>query len=539
MENSTNWEEQRNQIIGLGENSFKKSYYPELQLKIAELETAYSNLNTIFNTINDGIVIHDEEGKILLLNSQSEKIFNIQTDEKDQFSIFDFSSKKIDSEKLTQIWADVLNGNPRTIDWIIQQNRTSVEIPVQISINSTIWYSKKAIVAVIRDITDRKQFENELIKAKEKAEENDRLKTAFLQNMSHEIRTPMNAICGFSNLLNEPDLADEKKKKFIAIIQNSSKQLLSIVTDILTISSLETKQEKVNIQQTNINSIILELYSIFNQQATNQNILLRHTEQLSDKQAETVTDGTKLTQVLTNLLTNALKFTHTGSIEFGYSTELIDNLPFLKFYVKDTGIGISPTLHEKIFERFRQADTSISRTYGGTGLGLSISKAFVELLGGSIWLESEPENGSTFYFTIPYNPVNVTDSTSSDTQIKLDTNYSTIIIAEDEEYNYLYIKELLSRHDFKLIRAKNGYEAIEFWKQNPDTSLILMDIKMPIMDGYTAAKLIKEIKPDLPIIAQSAYALENEIELFKSVFDGYLTKPINANDLNSIIQRFK
>ncbi|MGE0076564.1 MAG: ATP-binding protein [Bacteroidales bacterium] len=537
MENNQDWEEQRNQIIGLGENSFKKSYYPELQLKISELEASYSNLNTIFNTINDGIVIHDEKGKIILLNNQSEKILNIKNEEKENFTIFDFSSPKLNSNDLLQIWAEVIEGKSQTIDWIVLQNKTGIEIPVQVSINKTIWYNNNAIVAAIRDNTDRKQFEDEIIEAKERAEENDRLKTAFLQNMSHEIRTPMNAISGFSSFLSDPDLTTDKRNDFVSIIQNSSNQLLSIVNDILTISSLETKQEKVNVQSVCVNSIVNNLFSIFSQQAATRNIALNHRQQLSDEQSTILTDETKVIQILTHLLSNAIKFTHSGSIEFGYHLINTDGNSFLQFYVIDTGIGINKKHHKTIFERFRQADTSINRKYGGTGLGLSISKAFVELLGGNIWLESESDKGSTFYFTIPYNHVEKTIPNEPQTISALSTE--TVIVAEDEEYNFRYIKELLKPFKFKILHAKNGIETVELSKANPEIKFILMDIKMPIMDGHTAAKLIKEFRPDLPIIAQSAYALENEINKFKSVFDEYITKPINMQQFNTIISKYK
>jgi signal transduction histidine kinase len=229
--------------------------------------------------------------------------------------------------------------------------------------------------------------------------------------MSHEIRTPLNAISGFSGLLSKNNLSDEKRTGFISIIQNSSKQLISIVNDILTISSLETNQLKPVIEKVSINEIIIELFEIFKQQAQNSNISIHKQINLTNEQSVIYTDKTKIIQILSNLISNAFKFTNKGSIEFGYTySNIIENNTskngFLRFYVKDTGIGIQPYVQEKIFERFRQADNSIAKKYGGTGLGLSISKAFVELLGGKIWLESQPDIGSTFFFTIPYKPVN-------------------------------------------------------------------------------------------------------------------------------------
>ena len=246
-----------------------------------------------------------------------------------------------------------------------------------------------------------KERTHELYIAKEKAEESNRLKSNFLNNISHEIRTPLNAISGFSGLLDIPNLSEKKRKKFVSIIQNSSNHLASIVTDILTISSLETKQMKSNVDEVCVNRIITDLLVTFKPKALKSNISLSTKQPLTEKQSEIFTDNTKLIQILTNLLNNALKFTSQGFIEFGYS--LINNK--LKFYVKDSGIGIDPKYHEKIFERFGKVNTSNAKLYGGTGIGLSISKEYVTLLGGKIWVLSEVDKGSTFYFTIPYKPV--------------------------------------------------------------------------------------------------------------------------------------
>jgi hypothetical protein len=238
----------------------------------------------------------------------------------------------------------------------------------------------------------------ELSIAKERAEESDRLKTAFLQNISHEIRTPLNAVSGFSQMLNQVDLPKEKRERFVSIIQSSSKQLLSIVTDILIISALETKQEKVSKGPVPLNKILDDLTNDFQDQAMKKNIVLYTRKELSDEQSQIYTDKNKLLKILESLLSNALKFCHEGSVELGYRLKGNE----LEFHVKDTGIGIQPEQKEKIFERFQQADYSISKKYGGTGLGLSIAKDFVKLLEGKIWVDSHPGKGSVFYFTIPY-----------------------------------------------------------------------------------------------------------------------------------------
>jgi PAS domain S-box-containing protein len=248
------------------------------------------------------------------------------------------------------------------------------------------------------DISDRKRYEEELRIAKEKAEESDRLKTAFLHNMSHEIRTPMNAILGFSDLVFDEDVSESSRKQYYAIVRNSGDQLLSIVNDILTISSLETKQEKINIDAFDVNVMIRQMETIFRQQASVRGIEVAARTDVDDSGSTILTDGTKITQILSNLLSNALKFTLEGSVKFGVKPVGND----LEFYVTDTGIGVRPDYLDKIFDRFRQAHEYENKKFAGSGLGLSISKGFVELLGGRIWLESEPGVGSTFRFTVPY-----------------------------------------------------------------------------------------------------------------------------------------
>ncbi len=383
------------------------------------------------------------------------------------------------------------------------------------------------------DITEHKNIELDLIRAKEHAEESDRLKTSFLQNMSHEIRTPMNAIIGFSGLLEQTDLSDEDRSKFITIIKNSANQLLSVVTDILIISSLEKKTERININILSIKELLDNLYSIFSRQALEKNIKLILNMTGADPNTAAYTDSTKLTEILTNILSNSIKFTHFGEVEFGYS---IQN-GFMEFYVKDTGIGISPESREKIFHRFLQANQSISHKYGGTGLGLSISKGYVELFGGKILVESELGKGSTFRFTIPFVSANelleVEDVETSSENLK------TILVAEDEDYNYQYIRHILAKQNVRLQHVKNGCLAVEVCQANPMICLVLMDIKMPEMDGCTAAKIIKSTRPDLPIIAQSAYAMDSEKEHFGgSYFDEYVIKPINVNELKMKIKKF-
>lgn len=393
----------------------------------------------------------------------------------------------------------------------------------------------KEIVGVGRDITEAKKYEQELIEAKEKAQESDRLKSAFLANMSHEIRTPMNGVIGFSKLMLQPNITNEKRNQYSKIVIDSSQQLLSIVNDILDISRIETGQIELSQDEVNVNQLLEELYRFYKTKANNKNIFLSINKELKDHKSEIVTDYVKFKQILNNLLSNALKFTHEGKINFGYM--LKDN--FLEFYVKDSGIGIKKELHEKIFEQFRQGELDINKMYGGTGLGLSISKKLVELLNGEIWLESERGKGSTFFFKIPYS--SLTESHEEDTERLIMNNNntkSTILIAEDELTNFLFLDELLGEK-YNILHAKDGEEAINLCKTRNDINLILMDLKMPKVDGFEATKKIKEFNPNMIIVAQTAYAMKKDREKILSLgCDDYISKPIELNLLVQILDKY-
>ena len=527
-----NFEQQRDKIIGLGENSFKKSYYPELQSKIFELETGYLNLKNAFNSINDSLVIHDTEGLIYFINKQAEKFFNIRTEEYNNYNLFNLLLPDADIKTLKEVFEIVIKGEAQIVNLICKPVNTDERINVQVSLNKVFWYGKNLLISVIRDFSERIKFEKELIRAKTAAENSDKLKTSFLQNLSHEIRTPLNAINGFSSFLNKPGYTEQEKTNFIEIIQKSSDKLLNIVSDILTISSLETNQEKTEITVVSINKLIMDLIEQYEQKAVEKTLTISASFALNDRNGEIYTDKTKLSQIISNLIANAIKFTNRGFIKVDY--KLIDNK--LLFSVADTGIGIAPESRKYIFERFRQADKSIQFDYGGIGLGLSIAKGFTELLGGQIWLESELEKGSTFYFTIPYKPVhNIDIKKAADKKGK---ENRIILIAEDEEINYLYLELILKKLNFIILHAWNGKEAIEACEKNNKIGLILMDIKMPILDGHSAAQMIRKVRPDIPIIAQSAYVLQNERDIYADLFSDYLTKPIPLPVLTKTVLKY-
>ena len=375
--------------------------------------------------------------------------------------------------------------------------------------------------------------------AKEKAEESDRLKTAFLQNISHEVRTPMNGIIGFADLLNSQELSWDKRQKYQSIIVSNCHHLLTIIENIMTMSSLKAKIEKVQNQNICLNHILKETIAIFQPDVDEKNIKLQIKAPLNDKQTTVYTDSQKLQQILSNLIGNAIKFTAEGNVTVGYEKKPKEYCIFLK----DTGIGININESDKLFEPFWQHEQSSTRNYGGAGLGLAIAKSYVELLGGKIWAERNPGQGSTFYFTLPdlqtkknHKVTDTFDIVAKQRNKAFSRSYN-ILIAEDEETNHLYLEEILSSAGFKTIHARNGLESIEFFKTHR-VDAVLMDIKMPELDGYHAAEEIKKINPDVPIIAQTAFS--NSVDKQRALKAGccaFLIKPIDSNELLKALRK--
>ncbi len=395
----------------------------------------------------------------------------------------------------------------------------------------------------------RKKSNIELAKAKEKAVEADRLKSVFLANMSHEIRTPMNGIIGFVDLLNKPALSAEKRKEFLDIISNNCDVLLNLIDDIIDIAKIEANQIGIKVVECNLDILLFELFAFYEDAKTRKK--KKHIE-LRLKKAEGVpentilTDPDRLRQVLSNLISNALKFTESGFIEFGYNFLPRQcrekNSQTIQFFVKDTGIGLSDEQMALIFDRFTQADDSTTKKISGAGLGLAISKGLVELLGGKIWVESTPGKGSSFYFTLPYKPSGETIKYTPgkiETKEKYDWDDKVILIAEDEDTGYKFIEEALQETNAQLLHAKNGKQAVELCKLNKNIDLILMDIQLPELDGYMATQQIKQFRKELPVIAQTAYALSDEREkCLKAGCVDYLAKPYIASKLLAMISKY-
>ena len=376
---------------------------------------------------------------------------------------------------------------------------------------------------------ERKKAEEELKSALEKAQESDRLKSAFLTNMSHEIRTPMNGILGFTGLLKDPQLTGDEKEDYIQVIEKSGDRMLNTITDIIDISRIESGQVEVVNTEVSLNNILNEQYEIFNPDAQSKGLELNYKPTLSDKGAIIVTDIHKLVGILTNLIKNAIKFTKHGNISFGYSLNKEKDFEGLEFFIKDTGIGIPSNRISAIFNRFEQADIEDTQVFEGSGLGLAISKSYVEMLGGEISVTSEEGIGSTFVFSIPYTKPTIKerDVESDINKIpEVSLNKLSAIVAEDDEISRMLLEAILENEFHKIIYTKTGKETVDKFRENPETSIILMDLKMHDMSGYEATREIRKFNQDVVIIAQTAYGLSNDKEkAIEAGCDDYISKP--------------
>ena len=379
----------------------------------------------------------------------------------------------------------------------------------------------------------------ELIKAKIKAEEGDRLKSSFLANLSHEIRTPMNAINGFTELILNTDANETEKLEYLQVIEKSGKNLVGIIDDLIEMSKIDSNQITPNFSVINLESCCNDLYETIKVTIKNKAIDFKLIPSKTPAEFNIITDDIKLMQVIINLVNNAVKFTEKGTVSFGYEIDKVGES--INFTIKDTGLGIDEGNHKNIFDRFKRVDSDISIKVGGLGLGLAITKAYVELLGGTISLESKLEVGTTFYFSIPLKysmtehiivkQVTDFDSLKSDGEL--------ILIAEDDNINFLLFQKMMQKQSYKIIRAINGQEAVDICLNNPNIDLVLMDIKMPIMNGFEALEHIRPIRPNLPIIAQTAYSSsEDKAKIEEAGFNGYITKPLNREDLFELINKY-
>lgn len=493
------------------------------------------------------ITITDVNGKIIYANPYFLKTTGYSYDEVIGSNPRILKSGHQSREFYKDMWDTILAGKV----WVgeILNKKKNGELYWVKAVISPIFDSKGLVtnfVAVKENITGSKQLMEDLLKAKEKAEESDKLKTAFLANMSHEIRTPMNGILGFAELLKEPGLTVDEQQKYIRIIERSGVRMLNIINNIVDISKIEAGLMDVNMQESDINEQIDYIYTFFKPEVEAKGMQLLHMEALPKNEAIILTDREKLFAILTNLVKNAIKYSEKGFIEFGYVTSGGSNEQpdTLTFYVKDTGIGIRKDKIDIIFDRFRQVSEGSNRNYEGVGLGLSITKAYVEMLGGKIWVESEEGLGTCFYFTLPYKnstEINVTEQKQKSSSAKNNDKLANlkILIAEDDETAEWLLSISLQPFCSSLLVAHSGAEAVELCRDHTDIDLILMDIRMPGMNGYEATKAIRKFNQQVIIIAQTAYGLSSDRENSIDVgCNEHLSKPISKEELKKLIQKY-
>lgn len=403
----------------------------------------------------------------------------------------------------------------------------------------------EAVILMLENLTEYIRINNDLQQAKLNAEEADRLKTAFLANMSHEIRTPMHAIIGFTELLLNSNYTQQERNEYLELIRRSSNDLFNIIEDLIDIAKMESNQLKIKYKDCQPYKILSGLYPVFQESfrrnGIQNDVKLILNVNLNDKALHFFSDGERLKQVVSNLMNNAIKFTERGFIEYGF--KCIDNNQLL-FHVRDSGSGIPEKLREKIFNRFYQVEIHQQKNIGGAGLGLSICRSIVELLNGKLWLESEENKGSCFYFQIPMLEIpanwemNLSPS-GSETSKKPDWNNKRILVAEDDPINFVYIKEVLTGCGARVLHAKNGIEVIDMAETENKIDLILMDIKMPEIDGLEASRYISKVKPEIPIVALTAFAMEGDKhKCLKAGCTDYISKPIENDQLYEIIEKY-
>lgn len=498
---------------------------------LRESEERYKKL---VENLPSAIALH-RNGKIVFVNDAIKMVLNGKT--KEQFidrNILDFipeNNKEIISNHFAI--TDVNAASPSLELTMLQANGDEIE--AELTSMPLYFNRQKAILTVFKDISSRKKIENDLVVALQKAEESDKLKSSFLANMSHEIRTPMNGIIGFADLLKKDNLSSADLKRYVDVIRTSADRLLGIINDIIDISKIEAGVINVVNEQFDLKELVNDIFQFFIPQAQKKGIEF-NLETYIGERTVIKSDRTKISQIVTNLLSNAIKFTHKGEVIITCSLEGGQ----MRVQVKDSGIGIPEDQQLAIFERFRQADHYLQDFKEGTGLGLSISRGFARALGGDISVVSEFEKGAVFMVEIPVGVENaIVPAPELNNNEELQLAGKCILIVEDEENNYLYLKELLEPTGATILWADNGLKAIQIVLDNADVDFVLMDIKLPVMDGFTAAQKIKAYKGELPIVAQTAFGLEGDKEkTLAAGLDDYIPKPIIKEELFSVIRKF-
>jgi hypothetical protein len=442
-------------------------------------------------------------------------------------------------DSLQQKWRERYNRAFNNEQFVFQDKVETAngDIYINVAMNPIVVDGQVVGVSIFaKDITTQKLVEQKIVQAKEKAEDGDRLKTAFIQNISHEIRTPLNGILGFGQVVAESDLPIKERLEYFKILQENSNRLLQTITDYMDISMIASGNLEVHKSNFLLNRFLMDLLQKTKNVSAKKHIQINLQLPENTDTMLLISDRELIRKVLGHLLGNAEKFSQKGTITFGYTIK--NQSP--EFFVKDTGIGIPKDKLEVIFDVFMQGDTSLTRGYEGSGLGLSIVKGNLALLGGEIHAESEPNQGSVFYFTLP----DIMTDSEVNTGIGPLPAHSgqskpVALIAEDDRSNYFYLKMSLEKSGFDTLHAVNGLEVVEICQQHPEICLLLMDVKMPVMNGIEATLIIKEFRPDLPIIALSAYAQSgDEYRILEAGCSDFLPKPVIREELLEKISKF-
>jgi signal transduction histidine kinase len=511
-------------------------FFPARSIESSSYENQF--FKNLFQKLPEGIAVIDEHFRIRFYNQTFACFFN-----KTENIVGDHILDYIDSNNRLLFESELENqklllDSEFEINLKSENNDRYVFFHIIPQIKNNIKYNGSLLI--LTDLSNHIAYEKELNQVKRKAKEAENLKSTFLANISHEIRTPMNCIMGFSTLLKKENLNKTKRNQYIDLIVSRGKELLDIINNIIEITRIEENQIKLDFAPCNLTEIFENLKLYCNTELQNvkkQNIKIV-IKTLPDSEKNIIlTDSVRLQQVLTHLLNNSIKFTSEGYIETGYTFEDSENI---LFYVKDTGIGIPEGLHRIIFERFRQADESFTRTYPGTGLGLSICEGIIKLFNGRIWTESDGTNGSVFYFTIPYSSILKEKPDTKKTQNE--NNYywpgQNILIVEDDETCYEFLNEVLSFTGCNMYHAHHGKDALEILeKQKID--LVLLDIQLPEMDGFQVAKTIRKTNSTIPIIAQTAHALAGDRKrCIDAGCSAYISKPLQFELLLDTINNY-
>jgi PAS domain S-box-containing protein len=477
----------------------------------------------IFYTDADGNISYANDKISKLLGKDSSEIFNqpvfeiIQIKEKFDFARF------MQESSIKKTYGEITGKKEKTIP-----------LEVKFTVHKDKFGDPSGVLVVGSDRRPRLRW----MEAKKEAEYSNKMKSAFIATLSHEIRTPMNGILGFTQLLRKPGLPKEKLKKYIDTIHNSGSYLLSLINDIIDLSKIESRAIEIKKTIVCLNDIFIEVHELLKGKFETGQVSLIYDNEESPP-LYWITDPMKIKQILINLVGNAIKFTREGKINFGF---VVKNQRLI-FHVKDTGIGVEKDNHKDIFKPFNQGDEKIHEEYGGSGLGLAITKQLTELLGGKIQVESYPGKGTLFTLDFPYDKPKSINHEEKDFNNISSTKYNFsnqhLLLVEDDNISFQYFRAILEYTNINIVRATNGLEAIKMLKENDNINLVLMDIRMPKMNGYEATREIKKIRPEIPVIAQTAHALYGEKEkATEAGCDDYIAKPIKTTVLYKVLEKY-